>query len=57
MEISIPTTGMPINVTKPPTDDPLVRQAIMYAVDQDALVKGVLYDVYKPAQPSADVPD
>ena len=41
--------GMPINVTKPPTDDPLVRQAIMYAVDQDALVKNVLYDVYKPA--------
>ncbi|WUJ70787.1 ABC transporter substrate-binding protein [Kribbella soli] len=41
--------GMPINVTKPPTDDPLVRQAIMYAVDQDALVKDVLYDVYKPA--------
>ncbi|MEU8223310.1 ABC transporter substrate-binding protein [Kribbella sp. NPDC048915] len=41
--------GMPINVTKPPTDDPLVRQAIMYAVDQDALVKNVLYDVYKPS--------
>ncbi|MGW6196773.1 ABC transporter substrate-binding protein [Kribbella sp. NPDC055110] len=41
--------GMPINVTKSPTDDPLVRQAIMYAVDQDALVKDVLYDVYKPA--------
>jgi peptide/nickel transport system substrate-binding protein len=41
--------GMPINVTKPPTDDPMVRQAIMYAVDQDALVKTVLYDVYKPA--------
>ena len=41
--------GMPINVTKPPTDDPLVRQAIMYAVDQDTLVKDVLYDVYKPA--------
>ena len=41
--------GMPINVTKPPTDDPLVRQAIMYAVDQNALVKDVLYDVYKPA--------
>jgi peptide/nickel transport system substrate-binding protein len=41
--------GMPINVTKPPTDDPLVRQAIMYAVNQDELVKSVLYDVYKPA--------
>lgn len=41
--------GMPINVAKAPTDDPLVRQAIMYAVDQDSLVKDVLYDVYKPA--------
>jgi peptide/nickel transport system substrate-binding protein len=37
--------GMPINVTKPPTDDPLVRQAIMYAVDQDTLVKSVLFGV------------
>ncbi|MFI5707565.1 ABC transporter substrate-binding protein [Kribbella sp. NPDC051620] len=41
--------GMPINVAKPPTDDPLVRQAILAAVDQDAMVKSVLYDVYKPA--------
>jgi peptide/nickel transport system substrate-binding protein len=41
--------GLPINVTKPPTDDPLVRQAIIYAVDQDKLVKDVLFGVYKAA--------
>lgn len=41
--------GMPINVAKAPTDDPLVREAIMYAVDQDSLVKNVLYGVYAPA--------
>jgi peptide/nickel transport system substrate-binding protein len=37
--------GLPINVTKPPTDDPLVRQAMMYAVDQEKLVKDVLFGV------------
>jgi peptide/nickel transport system substrate-binding protein len=37
--------GLPINVTKPPTDDPLVRQAIMYAVNQEKLVKDVLFGV------------
>jgi peptide/nickel transport system substrate-binding protein len=37
--------GMPINVTKPPTDDPLVRQAILFAVDQQTLVKDVLFGV------------
>jgi peptide/nickel transport system substrate-binding protein len=41
--------GMPINVTKPPTDDPLVRQAIMYAVDQKTLVNEVLFGVDTPA--------
>ena len=41
--------GMPINVTKPPTDDPLVRQAIMYAVDQKTLVNSVLFGVDTPA--------
>lgn len=41
--------GMPINVTKPPTDDPLVRQAIMYAVDQKTLVSEVLFGVDTPA--------
>lgn len=37
--------GLPINVTKPPTDDVRVRQAILYAVDQDKLVKEVLFGV------------
>jgi peptide/nickel transport system substrate-binding protein len=37
--------GMPINVTKAPTDDPLVREAIMYSVNQDLLVKQVLFGV------------
>jgi peptide/nickel transport system substrate-binding protein len=35
--------GMPINVTKPPTNDLRVRQAIMYAVDQEKLVSQVLF--------------
>jgi peptide/nickel transport system substrate-binding protein len=37
--------GMPINVTKPPTNDPLVREAILYAVDQQKLVSQVLFGV------------
>ena len=37
--------GMPINVAKAPTDDPLVRQAILFAVDQKSLVKEVLFGV------------
>jgi peptide/nickel transport system substrate-binding protein len=41
--------GMPINVTKPPTNDPLVRQAIMHAVNQDKLVNQVLFGVDTPA--------
>ena len=41
--------GMPINVTKAPTNDPLVRQAIMYGVDQDKLVNQVLFGVDVPA--------
>jgi peptide/nickel transport system substrate-binding protein len=41
--------GMPINVAKPPTDDPLVRQAILYAVDQQTLVSEVLFGVDTPA--------
>ena len=42
-------TGMPINVTKPPTDDPLVRQAILHAVDQEKLVSAVQFGVNKAA--------
>jgi peptide/nickel transport system substrate-binding protein len=41
--------GMPINVTKSPTNDPLVRQAIMYAVNQEKLVNQVLFGVDVPA--------
>src|SRR5882724_2894699 len=37
--------GMPINVTKPPTDDPLVRQAILFGVNQQKLVQQVLFGV------------
>lgn len=37
--------GLPINVTKPPTDDPLVREAILWAVDQETLVKSVQFGV------------
>ncbi len=48
-QLTIPSIGtplgFPINVTKPPTDDPLVRQAILYAVDQEKLVKSVLFGV------------
>jgi peptide/nickel transport system substrate-binding protein len=42
-------SGMPINVTKFPTDDIKVRQAIMYAVDQEKLTKDVLFGVDVPA--------
>ncbi len=37
--------GLPINVTKAPTDDLRVREAIMYAVNQEKLVKDVLFGV------------
>jgi peptide/nickel transport system substrate-binding protein len=52
-ELTVPAIGtplgFPINVTKAPTNDPLVRQAIMYAVDQEKLVKQVLFGVDTPA--------
>lgn len=41
--------GYPINVTKPPTDDIRVREAINYAVDQDTLNKTVLMGAYQAA--------
>jgi peptide/nickel transport system substrate-binding protein len=50
-QVTVPAIGVPrglaINVTKPPTDDPRVRQAILFAVDQDKLNKDVLFDVQK----------
>jgi peptide/nickel transport system substrate-binding protein len=41
--------GLPINVTKPPTDDLRVRQAILYGVDQDKMVKDIQFGVNQPA--------
>lgn len=50
---NLPSTGQPygypINVTKGPTDDLRVRQAINYAVDQDTLNKTVLQGAYQAA--------
>jgi peptide/nickel transport system substrate-binding protein len=49
----VPSTGQPygypINVTKGPTDDVRVRQAILFAVDQDKLNKGTLHGAYTAA--------
>jgi peptide/nickel transport system substrate-binding protein len=49
----VPSTGQPygypINVTKGPTDDVRVRQAILFAVDQDKLNNGTLRGAYTPA--------
>jgi peptide/nickel transport system substrate-binding protein len=43
--VSKPWTGLPriwsLNVTKPPTDDVKVRQAINYSVDKDAIVNTI----------------
>jgi len=41
--------GMPINVSRFPTDDPKVREAILFAVDQEKLVKDVQFGVNAPA--------
>jgi peptide/nickel transport system substrate-binding protein len=41
--------GLPINVTKPPTDELAVRQAMLYAVDQEAMTKEVLFGTSNPA--------
>jgi peptide/nickel transport system substrate-binding protein len=50
---NVPSTGhpygYPINITKGPTDDLKVRQAILHAVDQDTLNKTVLSGAYEPA--------
>jgi peptide/nickel transport system substrate-binding protein len=48
-QLTVPTigtpNGLPINVAKAPTNDPLVRQAMLYAVNQEKLVKDVLFGV------------
>ncbi|MCU1580906.1 MAG: ABC-type transporter, periplasmic subunit, partial [Microbacteriaceae bacterium] len=50
---NVPSTGQPygypINVTKGPTDDLRVRQAILYAVDQKKLNDSVQRGVFTPA--------
>jgi peptide/nickel transport system substrate-binding protein len=50
-QVTVPSIGVPrglsINVAKPPTDDPRVRQAILFAVDQNRLNKEVMFDVQK----------
>ena len=49
----VPSTGQPygypLNVAKGPTDDVKVRQAILFAVDQDKLNSTVLQGAYTPA--------
>jgi peptide/nickel transport system substrate-binding protein len=51
--LNVPSTGQPygypINVSKEPTNELPVRQAILHAVDQDQLVKTVLSGAYGPA--------
>jgi peptide/nickel transport system substrate-binding protein len=45
-----------INVTKPPTDDLAVRQAMLYAVDQKTIVDVLFKDVYKSASSPLEPP-
>jgi peptide/nickel transport system substrate-binding protein len=40
---------MMINVTKPPTDDVRVRQALQWGIDKTAMIKAVWQGVFKPA--------
>ncbi len=40
---------VPMNVTKPPLNNKLVRQALNYAVDKDAIVKHVLFGFGEPS--------
>ena len=41
--------GIPITVTKAPTDDVRVRQALIYAADQQAIVQTLFQNLYTPA--------
>jgi peptide/nickel transport system substrate-binding protein len=51
--VRVPQTGAPwhinLNVRKPPTDDVRVRQAIVYAVDQRAIVETLFFGIGQPA--------
>ena len=50
---NVPSTGQPygypLNVTKEPTNELPVRQAILHAVNQDEMIKQVLNGAYSPA--------
>lgn len=56
--LKIKTTGMPydmmINVTKPPTDELQVRQAMEYATNQQAIVDTLFKGIYQPAHAPVD---
>ena len=56
--LKIKTTGMPydimINVTRPPTDDVAVRQALEFAVDKNAIVNTLFSGIYAPAYAPVD---
>ena len=44
-----------LNTTKKPFDDQRVRQALNYAIDKDAIIRGVLYGNGKPAVSSIPI--
>jgi len=50
---NVASTGMPwnimVNATKPPTNDPLVRQALEYATDQATIIKTLYFGLYTAA--------
>lgn len=56
--LTIPTTGMPydvmVNVTKAPTDELAVRQALQFAIDRDAIVETLYEGLYEPAYAPVD---
>ena len=56
--LRIKTTGMPydmmINVTKAPTDELPVRQAMEYATDQKSIVDTLFNGIYEPAHAPVD---
>ncbi len=56
--LRIKTTGMPydmmINVTKAPTDELPVRQAMEYATNQQAIVDTLFKNIYQPAHAPVD---
>ena len=49
----VASTGMPwnimINAQRPPTDDPTVRKALLYATDQQAIIKTLFFGLHTAA--------